>query len=761
MTRSAYFDRRKLILLLAVLLFLAFGAYLFVRSLPYQDFSEERYIYDLIWLDAWGLSFFVVVVIIWSACRSRSVKAMGILGAFSVFGWVAVGLFLSGTPFGPNGYSGDQLFRLAMILKFAELGSIWDFYYKDLTPFYPPVYYWLLSVGSRVMSLEPFEMIKYGNMGIYLFAPLLMYWIWRQLLAPLQALLATLFNFLLLSFEYPYIYSVPHAFLANSFFIPWWIHYVEQVRVKKAGWVHYLIGGVIGGLLFMTYYFPFFIGGLLLLLRLVISRFGSSMSPSEDFRWSRAVVVLVSAAVFSAPFWLPLFWTMVTMGSDAAQQSWHHAGVTGIRLRFMDLSVPGLLYLASVLYAAKRNRNPIYRVFLMFIGAVILFLLAGSVLGALGKPVNLIKSREFAAVLGGPLVGLSLASLFRLRGRGRRQIWWPRVLVGVILLFCLNGFISYAKQSVVKNARTTQVPDWGISEGTKVCWKGSVVLSGHNALYSFHPVYAFLFTNHHYSNPAALFSDRFEFLRHLQYVPDAYSFYIALKHNRFDAVDYFMPGGRGDDMNIRIHLSNYPNRYDTRDLKYPHTLIQDSSLFIPEQGDNLYRLANHAATSSDHFDFSAYTERDSLLILMRARELGPYLSEAGRARLSAYFGAEFTRWRSHISETDAPKFGNAIELSAVESIVVGDSLHLIVKFRSIRETSRNLRVFAHLYYGDTLGVFQNFDFPLTQPSSLWKKGETTLHHQALSLSARSAWLHLGLFDNQGRLDNGTWLDLSL
>jgi len=234
MTRAGLIDSRKLAALVASALYLLLGAYLFVRSLPYREFSEERYIYDLIWLDAWALIFLAVVIAIWLACRTWRVRSVGILGAFSVFGWVAVALFYSGTPFGGNGYGGDQLFRISMILKFVELGSMGDFYYKNMPPFYPPVYYWLLSVASRLTTLEAYEMIKWGNMAIYLFMPLPVYWLWRLLVSPCQALFASLFTFLFVSFNYPYVHSVPHAFLSNSLFIPWWIHYVEQVRVRRA-----------------------------------------------------------------------------------------------------------------------------------------------------------------------------------------------------------------------------------------------------------------------------------------------------------------------------------------------------------------------------------------------------------------------------------------------------------------------------------------------------------------------------------------------
>ncbi|UCC45703.1 MAG: arabinofuranosyltransferase [Candidatus Zixiibacteriota bacterium] len=760
MKRNLLIDPKNLVAVFVLALFLVFGFYLFVRSMPYQDFSEERYIYDLIWLDAWALCFFAVVIVIWLAFRTWRARAFGILGAFSVFGWVAVALFYSGTPFGWNGYGGDQLFRIAMILKFAELGSIGDFYYKNLPAFYPPVYYWLLSVVSRVASFEAYEMMKWGNMAIYLLMPLPTYWLWRRLVSPCQALLASLFTFLFVSFEYPYVHSAPHAFLSNSLFIPWWIHFVEQVRVKKHHWLHYAIGGLIGGLLFMTYFFPFFIGGLLLLIRTVSGRYGRVLAASRDFRWSRAALMLASAAVFSVPFWLPVVWSMSSVGSDAAQQSWHHAGVTGIRLRFMDLSVPGLLFLAAVLYGAKRLHDPVRRGFLQLIGAVVLFLLIGSILGAVDRPVNLIKSREFVALLGGPLVGLSLAALLRWRSGERRSKWWTTALAGVILLIFLNGMIGVAKQQSVKNARTAQVPDWGVSEDTGDRWRGSVVLSGHPALYSFHPVHAFLFGNHHYSNPGAFFSDRFEFLRQLQQVPDVYSFYLALRYNRFDPVEYFMPVKRGEDLNIRVYLSNYPNRYDARDLTYPRALVQDTMLFIPEEGNDLYRLADHTAPRSDNFDFSGFTQHDSLIVLAQARNLGTYMSEAGRTSLLRYFGADFTAWRSLVDESDVAGNEGAIHLSLAESIVIGDSLHLLLEFKSARRTTRNLRVFAHVYPNDTAAVFDNRDFPLRRPSSDWSKGETELHHLVVSLSHRPGRLHLGLFDNQGRLDDGLWLDLT-
>ena len=45
MKRNLSIDPKNLVAVFVLALFLVFGFYLFVRSMPYQDFSEERYIY--------------------------------------------------------------------------------------------------------------------------------------------------------------------------------------------------------------------------------------------------------------------------------------------------------------------------------------------------------------------------------------------------------------------------------------------------------------------------------------------------------------------------------------------------------------------------------------------------------------------------------------------------------------------------------------------------------------------------------------------
>lgn len=229
------------------------AAYLLKYSLISAGFNEERFITDHIWLDSWAMMFFAIVVVIWRSGFSWRSKGLLILAALSVYGVVEIALMYAGTPYGLNAYWGDMQFRIAMILKFIGFLKPGDFYYKALPAFYPPLYYFLLSVYARLFTIEAYKMLKIGSMLIYAFGPFLLYFFWRKLVSPFQAFLVTLSTFLICSFSGSSIQSVPHAFLANSFFIPWWLFFVERIGHSRKSWRFYLEGGIIGAAIFSTY----------------------------------------------------------------------------------------------------------------------------------------------------------------------------------------------------------------------------------------------------------------------------------------------------------------------------------------------------------------------------------------------------------------------------------------------------------------------------------------------------------------------------
>ena len=154
--------KREIRALLFTLIFVAFGGYLLLHARPLREFSEESLIYDLIWLDAWGLSFVALIALVWNRMPRREHHIPLLLGLLSFYGLVTVSVIFAGTHFPENGYWGDQKFRLAMLTKFVTFGLGGDFYYKDLPSFYPPLYYAVLSWWGRLTGAEPYTLFKTG-----------------------------------------------------------------------------------------------------------------------------------------------------------------------------------------------------------------------------------------------------------------------------------------------------------------------------------------------------------------------------------------------------------------------------------------------------------------------------------------------------------------------------------------------------------------------------------------------------------------------
>ena len=221
------------LLIVALSLYSALGVSFVVFSMRHKHFSQSLLIDDLIRLDAWALGFFCLLMLTWlSNCQHRT-KVRVTLFAISAYGFVAGCLIFDGSPYSYNAYWGDQAFRQGMILKLMTFGWPGDFFYKHLPAFYPPIYFYLLSIVGIVANWEAFLLLKIGSLAIYLFGPPLLYGAWRAVVTPTKALGVVIFTFLLLSQSEAMPFYSPHAFLANIFFIPWWMVFVEGIGLQR------------------------------------------------------------------------------------------------------------------------------------------------------------------------------------------------------------------------------------------------------------------------------------------------------------------------------------------------------------------------------------------------------------------------------------------------------------------------------------------------------------------------------------------------
>lgn len=746
----------------ALLVFICLAIYLFSYSHPARSFSENQLIRDLIWLDAWSLFFFLLVAIIWIAKLRWRTKALLYISCFSIYGFITICLIFNGTPFSLNSYWGDQQFRQAMILKFCSFVWPGDFYYKDLPPFYPPVYYFLLSLYARLFSVEAYKTLKIGSMFIYLLGPALLFYFWRRLVTDYQAFFVTLATYLFCSFGIVYPLSVPHAFLADSFFIPWWLYYIEQVKKPVSNWKYYLFGGLIGAALFCTYFYSFFIGGVLLLLRTTVFARWEFIRKASHFDLKKAMGVLLSAALFSAPYWLPPFISIFTYGIDRTRGGWHHIGSTGLTFKYLEFSLPGLLFLGAIVYALRRFSAPLYKGLLLLAGTSILYWLIGSMLGVFDRPINLVKSRQFIVVLAGPFVGLAIAGIIRKSLLSKKNRYVTATIASLILLIFLHHFNGTAKNDFVKRARTSVVPTWNTDAEQMKQRKGTVFLTGNPDFPSFYPVYCFTTTNEHYAHPASRYKQRYDYLYLLQEIDNPYLFHLALWYNIYDRVDYFMPRKKNNSFEVHVNLSNYPNRSYLKTLKYSQDVVEDNSLFKKETGDHLYAVLQQPSPSSrEKYAYTTTSFMDSLLFLARLHWIRQSLDLSGKELLDQYVAVDWTGWHNlRLSEGKAD-FGRTISLTAAYAVERADTIYFIFGFQAEEDITIDYKIFLHLYPTDATGAFDNFDFVPDQRTGAWKKGDIVLCYHSVPKRYEGMRVHLGFFRGQTRLGKGFWSYLPL
>ncbi|MDH4158264.1 MAG: arabinofuranosyltransferase [candidate division Zixibacteria bacterium] len=737
-----------------ILVFLIFAICLADMSLSRKTFTEDVLIRDCIWLDFWALLFYFAIVLIWCSSVSWRVKSSLCIICLSLWGFVAVALMFDGTPFSINGFAGDQKLRLAMVMKYYAFGFFSDMYYKDLPSFYPPIYYFLLSLYSRLFSVETFKMLKVGNLIMFLLGPAVLYYLWRKIVSPMQAFLITLFTFLFCSSGKVLTLVSPHAFVGNAIFIPWWLLFIERVKKPGADWRFYTVGGIIGGMLFMTYYYGFFIGGLLVLLRLTVLSKWRYVEGLGHFRFKAAVGVLAVSALVSAPYWLPLLIAAVIHGYDPAQQRWHHLGSTGILFKYQEFSLAGLLFLAAILYALRRARTALNRGLLLIAGTCTVFYLVGSLLGALDRPVNLIKANEFILVIAGPFIGLALAGALRwARLRQKIRLAVP-IAVSFLLVFFIHSFNSFAKTDLVRTARTARAPTWGLDATEMESRKGRVFLTMHEELCSFYPVYSFMAHNEHYSNPASRFRDRFRFLYVLQSVHDPFLLNLALRHNVFDAVDYLMPRLQDGRFEIIIALSNYPDKHRRHSLTFETRSVDDTAMFVKETGAHLYRVEETPMELYGGPVFDEGTLRDSLLYLARLKMLREYLDSDGRVIVNDYIAACRGSWQEASPDVLPYDLDRSLQLRQSYLVSTADSIYFLFGLEGRQDFHADYRVYLHVSTGGEKEVHHNFDFAPPSATSTWRKGDIIWCCRAIPNLQSDFNFGFGLFATDGVMGRG-------
>lgn len=738
-----------------LLLFILSGAAITFFARYTGIYNEITDNYNLMWLDVWSLLFTIVIVLLWKYTPSVNWRSAFVLTVLALFGVVALSLIFAEATFPVHAYWGDQKFRMTMIQQFSTTSLPGDYYYKDLPVFYPPVLYYCLSLIARLFDMEAYQVLRIAPHIIFAVLPFLLYGLWRKILSVPRALFVTCVIMLVDVGGLFFSAKVPHAFIANSLFIPWWLHYLEGVGAQKKPYgSHWLFGSLIGALLFSTYFYPYFIIGFMLLMRTVYAVLQRKERRQQLQTFLKSWGILAGAAVFSLPHWLPVFFSIMEHGMDRSRVDWYHSGTPGLNFFFLNFTWLGIFFLLSLIFFLRKHRSVVYQRILMLIGFILVFMLLGSILQAMDRSPNLTKVRDFVVALAGPTIGLGLFALYRWSGIRPKMKW---VAFGVLLTFLLimvQGMNTLFRDGTVVEAKKSVVPNWGIPQNEIDNCRHSIFLSANEEFFAFFPAYSFIAINEHYSHPASRFIQRYDFLNLLQRVRDPFMLNLALKQNIFDRVDYLMPDRKADTFVFRTSISNYPDKLVSKTLTYPCTLLENNRYFrrfaserylfeaLPV-GQNAQRMELQAATASD----SASQLNDLFLFYNR-------LNEDGKKQFTAYIGEHSFEHENLQQRPEGYWFEDRLVLIGCHSFSTPDSVYFFPTFRVNRELLETWRVYLHLYLDSDRKTQINVDFPVDVTTEEWTTGELVTLCRVFPRPKSPYNVILGFFNANGQYGDG-------
>ncbi len=464
-------------------------------------------------------------------------------------------LVLYGTPTTLGDIKWDNHFSISMISKFSRTWANVDFNFKGLSSHYPFYFHYLLGKFSAAFNLPPEWVFKQGALAVIYLAPVLSFFLLLKSKDPKLSIFIFFSQFasLYAAGGNFYLFQKPYELLVLFLLLPWYFYYLAG---QKEGPGKAITGGIIGGILFGTYYYWFLPLGLSLPFLL--------LQEAREGQWRKKILYLAYLGLFffltSAPYTLPYLKDLISRGAEP----W--SGRHFISYFYLShlYSFLGLAYLAGLLYIIYRRF-----IFPLLIGTLSWILLA--YLFTLEKsPLLPHKTSPFLTLI--LLAGLaSMLYEISLKKPGLK-----RVFAAFLFLFTTNPLLYQISQVETKGFRK-QLMGFSrdaLSQDSALAdlLRGKVILTTHRVNRSLNPfrfVYFFLPTASIFAHPSALLSQRIAFLQLLSHSEDPIFVRWALVHNKFQRINFVWPKkGRYITLLMDQFPYTYPNSLFTLKIEF-------------------------------------------------------------------------------------------------------------------------------------------------------------------------------------------------
>lgn len=761
--------RRTTALIAFVVIYIGLALYLSFSGGGYYTYDSPQKLRDLIEVRIWIIVSLIMALVIAFVVPERNRRLWAWIINLSVYFVVLYALFYKGTDYGFYGHWGDNGNRLALVTKFREFSSIFqDWYFKDLPSFYPPLWFYLSGKLAWLFDIESYKTIKIGYFFVYGLYPIGLFYVWHRLTEPKTAFLIAFLTLFLRDYQLDWVY---YEHVTAAFFIPWWLYYIEDIKdVKNKTGRHYLVGGILGAIMFMTFYYWFFVGLAAVLARLPLRLTGVKKAGLPLRRIRSGLTILILVALFSSIYWMPLLISLFRYGADSMQNKWFSAGYLFFSIPFFALSLNGLIYFLGILYLPARfKRKTAHGLAFLFLGMLML-LLVERILNLNELSIQTRKLWELMPVFLAVPSAFALVFAYRLLVRNSPAFKKVLLMAAVAAVFFLgNEHVQITEDERYRTGIDMRPPEWALDVFRAIDYRGKVFLTGNYLEASYLPYYFFACHWSASAHPAARNNQRLAFLQYLSTLEDEARVAYLFRKNIFDEVDYFY---------IRVDEKRQVAYYDTRTLAFPNENVDlriefpcryttDSRYFHRKHERHFYEIQLPSRPVAEIFEPRPFVPTLQNLIdeYNRLNLACLYLPDKIADSLEPDRAAARSVLADSLNLSTLGELGGGLELCHLELIPTGHSRFLMRLL--LRPTERILDdygVMIHAYPDEDddgrtvvpeIG-FRNLDIHPRPPTTSWISGFCLLIRNEIELAPGRYIFHIGLFERGGERLGGVY-----
>lgn len=506
---------------------------------------------------------------------------------FSVLCFSIVCFLYFKTYFTTNGVQGDNFYRTALVTQMASSGYPQDFAYNNLSSFFGPLYWYCLALYARTFNIKPYRMLKLGMLFCYYILPLLLFEVWKKIYSKkISFMIATL------SFIFIFNAYSPDRMIVIFFIIPFIMYYYENCTQKKFVNKDYIIAGVLGSILFCTYFLYF----LLIPLYLIISLIQNRKRFLTQFKHIMKITLLMM--LFSSWFWVPLLKDILLIGFESHQNKYFGpAAVKVLYTYYFGVSMVGaILFLGLVFIIRKYKGSQDFRTLgNLLISVSIIFLLG--FFGILIKvPIMHVRFSKIGFYI--LIISFSLFIKPFLHFVTQNEILKQKkitldlhkiqnfILIGIIFVSVYGMARSTYSSAAYQTAYDEDVRYDLIDIVDELDYENKIFLTNNVYVADYRPIFFFILPNPYFSHPSSLYNERVKFLIKLSENNNSKEFHEDIMDNEFDIIDFFwLDMDNVSNFVFTVPVDHFPENRKYYDITFKSYLFANEKYFKKHEID--------------------------------------------------------------------------------------------------------------------------------------------------------------------------------